>query len=161
EQLVARPVKIGFETRTLLVRIEDIKPLRSCPIDFTKSAKYKQIRSSLKRLGSIEPPVVIEDHLDRGKYLLLDGHMRIEAMRELGETQVTCLVSTDDEAFTYNKRVNRLATVQQHRMITRAIEHGVGEERIAEVLNISPLTVNQSKRLLDGICPDVVDILKD
>ena len=161
EQSVAAPVKIGFETRTLLIRIADIKPSRSCSVDFSKSVKYKQICPSLKSLGSIEPPIVVEDRLDRGKYLLLDGHVRIKAMRELGETQVACLVSTDDEAFTYNKRVNRLATVQQHRMITRAIERGVSEERIAEVLNISPFTVNQSKRLLDGICSEVAEILKD
>jgi ParB-like chromosome segregation protein Spo0J len=53
-------------------------------------------------------------------YLLLDGHMRIQAMRELGATEVNCIVSIDDEGFTYNKRVNRLATVQQHRMVVRA-----------------------------------------
>src|SRR6185295_478827 len=113
--------KIGFETETLLIRIADIKRSRSTPIYFSKSAKYKQIRSSLKLLGSIEPPIVLEDRLDRVKYLLLDGHLRIQAMQELGDTQVPCLVSTDDAAFTYNKRVNRLATVQQHRMVTRAI----------------------------------------
>ena len=32
----------------------------------------------------------------------------------MGETEVTCLISTDDEAFTYNKRVNRLAIIQEH-----------------------------------------------
>jgi hypothetical protein len=161
ERSVNSPVKIGFETETLLIRIADIKPSRPPSIDFSKSAKYKQIRSSLKRLGSIEPPIVVEDRLDKGKYLLLDGHLRIKAMQELGEMQVACLVSTDDETFTYNKRVNRLATVQQHRMVTRAIERGVSEERIAEVLNISPFTVSQSKRLLDGICTEVAEILKD
>jgi RepB plasmid partitioning protein/ParB-like nuclease family protein len=160
EQPVA-PVKIGFGPRTMLIKLDDIRPLRSSPIDLSKSIKYKQIRSSLKGLGSIEPPVVAEDRSNSGKYLLLDGHLRVEALRELGETHVTCLVSTDDEAFTYNKRVNRLATVQQHRMVTRAIERGVSEDRIAEVLNISPFTVSQSKRLLDGICPEVAEILKD
>src|SRR5689334_10934808 len=151
EQPVPTPVKIGFGPTTLLIKLDDIKPLRSSRIDLSKSMKYKQIRSSLKGLGSIEPPVVVEDRSTAGKYLLLDGHLRVEALRELGETQVFCLVSTDDEAFTYNKRVNRLATVQQHRMVTRAIQRGVSEDRIAEILNISPSTVSQSKRLLDGI----------
>ena len=36
--------------------------------------------------------------------------------------QVPCLISKDDEAFTYNKRINRLATVQEHYMILKAIE---------------------------------------
>ena len=33
-----------------------------------------------------------------------------------------CLIADDDEAFTYNKRVNRLATIQEHYMIVKAIE---------------------------------------
>jgi len=31
------------------------------------------------------------------------------------------LISTDDEAFTYNKRISRLSAVQEHRMIAKAI----------------------------------------
>ena len=46
----------------------------------------------------------------------------------MGETEVVCLVSTDDEAFTYNKRVNRLAIIQEHKMILKAIERGASEE---------------------------------
>lgn len=56
--------------------------------------------------------------------------MRIAALKELSETEVTCLISTDDEAFTYNKHVNRLSPVQEHKMILRAIERRVPEERL-------------------------------
>lgn len=154
-------VKIGFETQTRRIPIDDIQLLRTPSVDISKSMKYKQIRSSLRELGSIEPPVVAEDRQCKGKYLLLDGHMRVQAMRELGSTEITCIVSTDDEGFTYNKRVNRLATVQQHRMLTRAIKRGVSEERIAKALNVTPYAVSQSRRLLDGICPEVAEILKD
>ena len=154
-------VKIGFETETRRIPIGDIQLLRTPAVDVSKSTKYKQIRSSLRELGSIEPPVVAEDPQCKGKYLLLDGHMRIQAMRELGVTEVSCIVSTDDEGFTYNKRVNRLATVQQHRMVVRAIERGVSEDRIAKALNVTPYSISQSRRLLDGICPEVAEILKD
>jgi hypothetical protein len=37
-------------------------------------------------------------------------HARIEALKDRGKTDVACLISTDDEAFTYNKRVNMRAT---------------------------------------------------
>jgi hypothetical protein len=37
------------------------------------------------------------------------------ARRNRGDTEVVCLVSTDDEAYTYNKRVNRIAIVREHR----------------------------------------------
>ena len=42
-----------------------------------------------------------------------------------------CLVSTDDEAFTYNKRVSRLSPVQEQRMIAKAIEQRLGDIRPA------------------------------
>ena len=32
-------------------------------------------------------------------------YFRIEVLRDLGESEVECMVSTDDEAFTYNKRI--------------------------------------------------------
>jgi hypothetical protein len=33
-----------------------------------------------------------------------------------------CLIATDDEGYTYNNRINRLAIIQEHRMILKAIE---------------------------------------
>jgi hypothetical protein len=85
----------------------------------------------------------------------------MEALKDLGSKTVCCLISTDDEAFTYNKRVNRLATVQEHKMIVRAIERGVPEERIARALNIDASTLRQKKYALSGICPEAIELLKD
>jgi hypothetical protein len=67
----------------------------------------------------------------------------------------------DDEAFTYNKRVNRLAVIQEHRMILKAVERGVLEERIAKALNVDVQSIVRKRRLLDGICLEVAEILKD
>jgi hypothetical protein len=62
--------------------------------------------------------------------------LRIDVLKEMGETEVTCLVSTDDEAFIYNKRVNRPAMIQEHRMILKAVQRGAPEDRIAKALNV-------------------------
>jgi len=70
-------------------------------------------------------------------------------------------LSTDDEAFTYNKRVNRLAIIQEHKMILKAIERGAPSDRIAKALNIDLNTLKQKTRLLVGICPEAADLLKD
>jgi hypothetical protein len=43
--------------------------------------------------------------------------MRLIALRDLGQDSAPCLVATDDEAYTYNSRVNRLSTIQEHFMI--------------------------------------------
>ncbi len=101
------------------------------------------------------------DRNDPGKYLLLDGHLRIEALKDRGETEVVCLISIEDEAFTYNKRVNRIAIIQEHRMILKAIERGVSEGRLAKSLNVDVASIKRKRRLLDGICSEAAEILKD
>lgn len=87
--------------------------------------------------------------------------MRLEALKELGVEDVECLISTDDEAYTYNKRISRLSAVQEHKMIVRAVERGVSEERLAEALNLEVGSIRRRFRLLDGICPEVAAILAD
>ena len=59
-----------------------------------------------------------------------------------------CLAATDDESFTYNKRISRLATIQEHKMILRAVERGVSEARIAAALNVNIALIRQKRTLL-------------
>lgn len=101
------------------------------------------------------PRLRLAEDSDPGKYLLLDGHLRIDALKDMGKSEVTCLISTDDEAFTYNKRVNRLAMIRKHRMIVKAVQQGVPEERIAKALNVDVQSIIRKRKLLDGICADV------
>lgn len=44
-------------------------------------------------------------------------HLRIEAFKKLGTEMVDCLVATDNETYPFNKRLNRLPPLQEHRMI--------------------------------------------
>ncbi len=155
------PVKMAFEGEGLRIEIVDIHPLKIVDDTLRKTTKYVQIAASIREVGIVEPPIVARDQSETGKYLLLDGHLRVDVLKQLGETEVACLISTDDEAFTYNKRVNRLATVQEHRMIVKAIERGVSQERIAKALNVNIPHIVVKRRLLDGICPEVAEILKD
>jgi len=76
-------------------------------------------------------------------------------------TEVECLVSTDDEAFTYNKRISRLAAVQEHRMIVKAVERGVPEARIAKALDLDVKSIRRKFKLLDGVCAEAIELLKD
>jgi ParB-like chromosome segregation protein Spo0J len=154
-------VAMAFEEATLRIGIGQIQPLKLISAEIKKSPKYARIAASIREVGIIEPPVVARDRDDPGKYLLLDGHLRIDVLKDLGESEVTCIISKDDEAFTYNKRVNRLAVIQEHRMIVKAIERGVPEERIAKALNVDVTSIVRKRRLLEGICTEVADILKD
>jgi ParB-like chromosome segregation protein Spo0J len=124
------------------------------------SRKYTQIAASIREVGIVEPPVVAPDRGTRGKHLRLDGHLRIEILKDNGEIEVVCLVSTDDEAFTYNKRISRIAILQEHKMIVKAIERGVSEQRIAKALDVDVPSLRAKVRLLKGICPEVAEMLR-
>ena len=43
------------------------------------------------------------------------------------------VIAADDEAYTYNKRINRLATVQEHFMVVRAIERVAAQMALADL----------------------------
>jgi RepB plasmid partitioning protein/ParB-like nuclease domain len=154
-------VKLGFDSQTIALRLDQIMALKTVSVVARNSEKYKQIFASIREVGIIEPPVVTVDKKIPGKFILLDGHMRIEALKELGEKDVTCLISTDDESYTYNKHVNRLSTIQEHRMILQAVKRGVKEEKIAQALNLDVQSIVKKRTLIDGICAEAVDMLKD
>jgi hypothetical protein len=152
---------MGFENSVRRVPIADIIPLRIVSAAVKSTPKYAQIVASIEQIGLVEPPVVTRDRRESGKFLLLDGHLRIEALKQRGDQDVECLISIEDEAFTYNKRVNRIAIIQEHRMIIKAVERGVSEERIAKALNVDVGSIRRKKRLLDGICGEAAEILND
>lgn len=154
-------VTIAFESESILISLPNILPVKQLAASIKKSRKYQQISASIQEVGIIEPPVVARQNGQKGKFLLLDGHLRIEVLKELEVGEVTCLVATDDEAFTYNKRINRLATIQEHKMILKAIERGVPEDRIAKALDVNISSIRHKRRLLDGICPEAAELLKD
>lgn len=161
KQIKSAAIKSAFEHNTLRLRLEDIQPLHLISESAKTSPKYQQVSSSVREIGLVELPVVARDKDTPGKYLLVDGHMRIEILREIGATEIECLVANDDEAFTYNKRVSRLATIQEHFMILKAIDSGVPEETIARTLNVNVAQIRLKRHLLKGICPEVVELLKE
>ena len=92
---------------------------------------------------------------------MLDGHLRLLALQDLGYEQAACLVATDDESYTYNNRVNRLSSIQEHYMIRRVIERGVSPERLAKALSVDVSQILKKISLLDGICPEAAELLGD
>ena len=153
-------VKAAFERELVTVPLDEILPMRKLPDKVRASVKYRRIAQSVAEVGVIEPLVVIRSP-GEGPYMLLDGHVRHAILRELGERETRCLIASDDEAFTYNKRVNRLATIQEHYMIVRALERGVSEEKLARALDVDVRSIKRRRNLLDGVAPEVVELLKD
>lgn len=154
-------VTLGFVPEPKRIHIDDILPSRRVVDGLTHSRKYKQIASSIAEIGLIEPLIVVPLPGVAGKYTLLEGHTRLLALRQLGIVEVPCLVALDDESHTYNNRVNRLSSIQEHYMIRRALDKGVTPERLAKVLNVDITHIRKKMNLLDGICDEVVSLLAD
>src|SRR6201987_654369 len=155
------PVKMAFERQVVVLPLADILPTRRVPDTIKQAMRYKRIVASIAEVGIVEPLVVAWRQEDTGPYMLVDGHLRHAALADLGHSEAPCLIADDDEAFTYNKRVNRLATIQEHYMIVKAIERGVSEEKLARALNVDIKRIKTKRTLLDGVCPEVAGLLKD
>ena len=155
------PISHAFESSTLRIPVSDITPLRKLRPAIRKSVKYRQIASSIDEVGIIEPPVVVPDPLENGKFRLLDGHIRIDILSRNATSEIVCLIATEDEAFTYNRRISRIAIIQEHKMILEAVKRGVSEERLARTLNVNIALIRKKRNLLVGICPEAADLLRD
>lgn len=154
-------VKTAFEFEGRMLPLDQILALRKLPKSIRQSEKYKCIMASIGEIDIIEPLIVFPQPGRRNAYLLLDGTIRLEILRSTGATEAFCLIATEDEAYTYNHKVNQLTAIQEHFMIMRAIDSGVHEERIAATLNVNVAAIRKKMDLLDGICPEAVTLLKD
>lgn len=154
-------IHLAFGQDFLTIPVAAIIPLKTLPDGARESRSYSQVLSSIKAIGLIEAPVVLADPKNAGTWFLLDGHLRLEALKELGITEVECLLATDDDTYTYNKRVNRIPPIQEHRMIVRAMERGVSADDIAAALNLQVESVLRRFKLLEGISSEAAEMLKD
>jgi RepB plasmid partitioning protein/ParB-like nuclease domain len=156
---MAKHVPLAFDPQGIILPITSILPLKQVKSSIKSSQKFLQVLASVREVGIIEPLIVFPQKDD--SYVLLDGHIRLEVLKQTGETQVRCLIATDDETYTYNKRVNRMATIQEHAMILKATQSGVSEERIAKVLRVDVASIRQKRDLLTGVCKEAAEILKN
>lgn len=93
------PIRISFEPTVIDVPLDHLLPLRPMTVRITSSKKYARIVASIEQVGVIEPLVVTAADVG-GRHMLLDGHLRLHALRENGAGTAPCIVSDDDEAFT-------------------------------------------------------------
>ena len=152
-------VKAAFNQQVIVLPIQSIAAQREILPSYRKSTIYLQISASLEHVGLIEPLVVFPK--GPNEYLLLDGHVRLDILKRSGVAEVRAIFATDDEAYTYNKRVNHAPPVAQHFMILKALKNGVSEERIAAALNVDVGSIRKKRDMLDGICPEAIELLRN
>jgi hypothetical protein len=150
-------VKAAFRPDVITVKLKELVSSREISSRERKHFKYQQIATSIEAVGVVEPLVVFP--ATKG-FRVLDGHKRLDILRSKNVDVVDCLIGTADDTYTYNRRVNYLSTVGEHQMILRALRHN-SEATIAKALNVSVATIRKKRVLLDGICPEAVEVLKD
>lgn len=155
-----RRIRLACEPVVRRIAIECISPLRKIAPETRLSSKYRRILASIREVGIIEPLVVFPQRGGAEQYILLDGHIRFDILKEDKLKLVDCLIALDDEAFTYNHKVNQVSAIQEHFMIMQAIKNGVSEEAIAAALNVDTSKIREKKNLLVGICPEAVQLLR-
>jgi hypothetical protein len=153
-------VQLACETTVRSIKVSKILPLRKISKGTKTTVKYRQISASMREIGIIEPIVVYPQDDKSQQYMLLDGHMRLEILKENGAETVECIIAIDDEAYTYNHKVNRVTVIQEHFMIMKAIKNGVSEQDIASVLDVDVARICKKRDLLIGICTEAVNLLK-
>lgn len=152
---------LGFVPEPITVLLDRILPSRKPPDGVLESKKFKTILSSIEEVGLIEPLTISKVDPRTGQHVLLDGHIRVLALRQLEFVDAPCFVALDDESYTYNNRINRLSTIQEHIMIRRAVDRGVTPERLAKALSVDVSHIVKKMNLLDGLCQEATELLKD
>ena len=152
-------VQAAFEKHVVVLPLDILVPQKVVTKGQREGDFYRQIKASLKHVGLIEPLIVYPR--GPGEYLLLEGHVRLEILKSLGVTEAKCLLSTDDEAYTYNRHVNYIPAVAQHFMLLEALKNGLTEERIALALDVSIESIRARRDMLNGVCPEAIQVLID
>lgn len=152
-------VKQSFSNNFIILDTDELLPSKPLIPNVKSSTKYQQIKTSISKLGLVEPILVYVDR-NSNDIRILDGHLRIEAMKELAIEKAACLISTIDDFFTPNKHVNHTNIIQEYRMIKKALTK-VSIKKLSESLGISIESIIDKTNILKGIDPNVTLKLSD
>ncbi|CRY80781.1 ParB N-terminal domain-containing protein [Yersinia intermedia] len=97
-------IKYCFNDKSVSFKLADLTYTKKLPTNFQISKKYTQIKSTILAIGLVEPILVFIDRTDNS-VKILDGHLRVEALKDLGEDKVNCLISTTYDTYTPNKKL--------------------------------------------------------
>jgi len=92
---------LGFDLETYQIPLDTLMPSKRIPDGVMSTRKYKQVVSSIHEIGLIEPLSVIQHDPAKPEFILLDGHLRVLALKDLGVHEAPCLIAKDDETYTY------------------------------------------------------------
>jgi ParB-like chromosome segregation protein Spo0J len=66
--------------------VANILPLKQLNAAVKATQEYQQVLSSVREVGVIEPLIVFPQDGESDTFMLLDGHIRLEVLKQLGST---------------------------------------------------------------------------
>lgn len=142
---------LDSDLETYQIPLDTLMPSKRIPDGVICTGKYTQVVSFIHEIGLIKPLSVIQLDPAKPEFILIDGHQRILALKDLGVHEATCLTAKDDETYTYYHRINRLSTIQELYMIHRAIDRGARKERLARTFGVNLNSIHRRINPLEGI----------
>lgn len=94
--------------KLLTLPITDVKPAPWNPPHRSTNSYVSDLVKSIKKVGQLVPVLVYKDDTD-GKYQLIDGHRRYRANQVIGNTSISCIVTTDKDVASKYAEVNNTA----------------------------------------------------
>lgn len=152
-------IKLRFGDNSIYLDTNKLTPSKELLENVKRSHKYHQIVTSIESLGIIEPVIVFYDK-ENDVTKILDGHLRVEALKDLGIEKAPCILSSINDAFTPNKQVNHINVVEEHRMIIKSLAK-VSMEKLSAALGISIESIKDKANVMNGINPSVISKLSD
>jgi len=139
------------------IDIASLKPLHERAINFATNRGFRKIVASISAIGLIEPLNVFPegDH-----FIILNGFLRYMACKQLGLATIPCIVARANQAYTYNKNVNRLSGFQETRMLKKALE-SINEATVAKTFGLKSIRYRLARNLEGQLHPSVVAAFKD
>lgn len=151
-------LKPAFDLNSIRINIEDLEETAHRK-NYRNLVSYASILSSIREVGIIQPLVVCLSN-KKGRYKILDGHIRFYALKELNQQYVYCIIANDDERYTFDAQINNLSTFQKAAMISKAVKSNVPLERIAAALAMSEKQILSDMNVTEGLDAKVVAILR-
>lgn len=151
-------ITLAFDLSPLKVQLDKLEET-SPKKGYRDLTSYQTIFASVKEIGILQPIVVCPSG-KVGTYKILDGHLRYYALRELEISEADCIVSLDDERYTFDVQINYLNAIQRSKMISKAVKNGLSPDRIAKTLNIDVKKILNDMNATEGIDDKAKDILK-
>jgi ParB family transcriptional regulator, chromosome partitioning protein len=136
------------------IELKQLKPLHTRDINLNTNTGFRKIVASIKSIGLIEPLAVYRENGD-DSYVILDGYLRYMACQQLGVQSVPCLIYKDNQAYSFNKNVNRLSAYQEIRMLRKSLET-IDEPTIAQTFGVKSIRHRLAPRLASNLHPEVV-----